>query len=491
MEEMNTDSDLVIKALEFLESRKYSNNLTEIIASLDVPDTTAEGISVLQFLFMEILKRRNMLISPTDNLKTETPLSKYVLWLQKSYKNVWKKLIGLMSHVTFSEQAMIALFALLKQEGKFPIVSPNKRVYYFPEARLKMILKKCFITKFHFSGVQNQLDEFTNFIDIAYYFWIITPKLLENLKGLNEKLISHILDILQKIPIPSENELKDLTEDLLFYKPKFKPKYTVLQESIQNLWNIILRWKCRNNNHKKTLMLLLDNIMPHLAKPILTMDYFMESLDSGGGIPLLALQGIFVLVKDHNLHLPVVLIASFVKRFSRLCLCAPPADIIVLSAFIGNLLIRHPTLKIMIQHPTIKSVPTDPFIENEENPYKTNAIESSLWELETLQQHILPDVSKAVSFIKRPFPKTEWDLTSLIGITYAQIFEKQSKKKIQKVSLTFEQPESLALPHTNYFSNEPRGFGGIDVISGCLGCCCKRVGSSLEATKDRSGIQRM
>lgn len=80
----------------------------------------------------------------------------------------------------------------------------------------QMILKKCFITKFHFSGVQNQLDEFTNFIDIAYYFWIITPKLLENLKGLNEKLISHILDILQKIPIPSENELKDLTEDLLF-----------------------------------------------------------------------------------------------------------------------------------------------------------------------------------------------------------------------------------------------------------------------------------
>lgn len=43
-----------------------------------------------------------------------------------------------MSHVTFSEQAMIALFALLKQEGKFPIVSPNKRVYYFPEARLKV-----------------------------------------------------------------------------------------------------------------------------------------------------------------------------------------------------------------------------------------------------------------------------------------------------------------------------------------------------------------
>lgn len=31
------------------------------------------------------------------------------------------------------------------------------------------------------------------------------------------------------------------------------------------------------------------------------------------------------------------------------------------------------------------------------------------------------------------------------------MFEKESKKKIEKASLTFEKPTSLALPRTNYF----------------------------------------
>lgn len=50
-----------------------------------------------------------------------------------------------------------------------------------------------------------------------------------------------------------------------------------------------------------------------------------------------------------------MLIASFIKRFSRLCLQAPPQDIIILSAFIKNLLIRHPTLKTLIHYSSEKS----------------------------------------------------------------------------------------------------------------------------------------
>lgn len=66
-------------------------------------------------------------------------------------------------------------------------------------------------------------------------------------------------------------------------------------------------------------------------------------------------------------------------------------------------------------------VSVDPFLEKEPDPLKTNALESSLWELETLQQHVLPSVSKAVSFINKPLPNTEWDLTSLIETTYEQV----------------------------------------------------------------------
>lgn len=60
------------------------------------------------------------------------------------------------------------------------------------------------------------------------------------------------------------------------------------------------------------------------------------------------------------------------------------------------------------------SVPADPFNEDENNPYKTNAIESSLWELESLQNHMLPKVSRAVSFINNPLPNTECDFLALL-----------------------------------------------------------------------------
>lgn len=45
--------------------------------------------------------------------------------------------------------------------------------------------------------------------------------------------------------------------------------------------------------------------------------------------------------------------AAFVKRMARLCLIAPPADIQIMVAFIGNLLIRHPSLKVLIQNDSL------------------------------------------------------------------------------------------------------------------------------------------
>lgn len=47
-------------------------------------------------------------------------------------------------------------------------------------------------------------------------------------------------------------------------------------------------------------------------------------------------------------HLPAVLVASFVKRLSRLSLNAPPAAIVVIIPFIYNMLRRHPSLMQMI-----------------------------------------------------------------------------------------------------------------------------------------------
>jgi U3 small nucleolar RNA-associated protein 19 len=47
-------------------------------------------------------------------------------------------------------------------------------------------------------------------------------------------------------------------------------------------------------------------------------------------------------------HLPVALLASFVKRLARLSLSAPPAAIVMIIPLTYNILKKHPALMVMI-----------------------------------------------------------------------------------------------------------------------------------------------
>lgn len=137
-----------------------------------------------------------------------------------------------------------------------------------------------------------------------------------------------------------------------------------------------------------------------------------------------------------------MLVAAFVKRLARLSLIAPPTDIQIMAVFVGNLLIRHPPLKVLIQNDSvgefkqflniiylikynIKYVQflagSDPYEFEEKDPLKSNALSSSLWELVSLKQHILPKVSKSVNFIFKKLPQVEWDMSELLDNTYESV----------------------------------------------------------------------
>jgi hypothetical protein len=45
---------------------------------------------------------------------------------------------------------------------------------------------------------------------------------------------------------------------------------------------------------------------------------------------------------------------------------------------------------------------------------KSHAIESSLWELQALQNHILPSIATAAKFINMPLPSIEWDMSKIL-----------------------------------------------------------------------------
>lgn len=168
---------------------------------------------------------------------------------------------------------------------------------------------------------------------------------------------------------------------------------------------------------------------------------------------MLALQGVFTLIQQHNLtypklyeklysmfepeifhtkfkarlfyladiflsssHLPENLVAAFVKRLARLSLVAPPQDIVTIVYFIGNLILRHPGLKRLICHPIGNEIPQDPYIMDERDPIQSNALESSLWEIASLQQHLIPSVAQAAKIIINPLPKGEWNLSNYLEI---------------------------------------------------------------------------
>ena len=206
------------------------------------------------------------------------------------------------------------------------------------------------------------------------------------------------------------------------------------------------------------------------------MDFLTDSYNMGGSISLLALSGLFQLINSKNLdypsfypklyslldadllhskhrsrflrllntflsstHLPASLIASFIKRLSRLALFAPPAAIVAIVPYVYNLLKEHPTCTFMIHRRpfppdtlSTENLGNDPFDMSEPNPELTHAIHSSLWELESLQSHYHPNVASLTRIISEPFTKQQYNLEDFLDHGYASMVDSELGKEAKK-----------------------------------------------------------
>ncbi|RDB30772.1 hypothetical protein Hypma_005736 [Hypsizygus marmoreus] len=210
-------------------------------------------------------------------------------------------------------------------------------------------------------------------------------------------------------------------------------------------------------------------VLPHLTRPVLVMDWVGASVDYGGTVGLLALNALFVLMKDYNLdypsfytrlyafldrdvlhlkhrarffrmtelflsstHLPANLLASFIKRLSRLSLTAPPAAIVMVIPFTYNILKRHPALMTMIHRTDVEDSSDDPFLPLEPNPLNTQAQLSSLWELVSHRSHYHAAVSTLAKIFSEAFTKPSYAMEDFLDHTYSTLFETEANRKIKK-----------------------------------------------------------
>ncbi|RHZ61656.1 hypothetical protein Glove_346g70 [Diversispora epigaea] len=252
-------------------------------------------------------------------------------------------------------------------------------------------------------------------------------------------------------------------------------------------WLALLKLPMTQELYKKVLLIMHKKIIPYMSQPIMLMDFLTESYNAGGAISILALNGLFTLINEHNLdypdfykklynlfdrnlmhvkyrarffrlvdlflsstHLPVQLVASFIKRMSRLSLTSPPHGIVIIMPMIYNLIRRHPSCMVLIHRPSDSTSSTsdesDPYDFDEPDPMKSNAIDSSLWEMKTLQNHYFPNIATLAKIFQEKFTKISYNLEDFLDHTYTSLFETEtkrnkSKKNPKKLALAFEKPK--------------------------------------------------
>lgn len=235
----------------------------------------------------------------------------------------------------------------------------------------------------------------------------------------------------------------------------------------QEVWFAIFQLDMNKHQRTQLLKVMVHKVLPWINALERMMDFFTDSFNNGGEMSLLALSGLFHLIQERNLdypsfyqklysllddqllqskhrsrffrlletfmastHLPAALVASFIKRLSRLALEAPPSGIVVVIPWVYNMFKLHPSCTYMMHRESRDEEEEreweeygaeDPFDMTEPNPMETGAIDSCVWELGTLQSHYHPNVATLAKIISEQFTKQQYSLEDFLDYSYNSV----------------------------------------------------------------------
>jgi U3 small nucleolar RNA-associated protein 19 len=102
--------------------------------------------------------------------------------------------------------------------------------------------------------------------------------------------------------------------------------------------------------------------------------------------------------------------------------------------------IRDPTLKETLEEEGME----DPFDMTEPDPILTEAIESSVWELEALQNHYHPNVATLAKIISEQFTKRSYHLEDFLDHSYTALLDVELNRDLKKdPEVEFEIPKRI------------------------------------------------
>ncbi|KAF2199635.1 nucleolar complex protein-like protein [Delitschia confertaspora ATCC 74209] len=504
-EELDHQAEILQLEAQIVESRRHYNNIATLLQK-----ATGQGEKNEILAAVALCRVFSRLMSAGDMTKSKgMPESEVVIvqWLKDRYKEY----VTLLLEEHFQSEsgakqstALALLMRLVKQES-------GQKDFNWKRSHLRRVVEGL-LTLPEGDSIRQEFAEkyLTKFDDVRYHTLESISSAMEyEYKEPTASLVKAngltLLMALENAPAS-----KDDLDNFFGERPtQSKSQLFSLQSHkarAQEAWLAVLRSGLSKEQRKTVLGAFTHQIAPWFQQVEMLMDFLTDSYNVGGATSLLALSGLYYLMSEKNLdypsffqklysllddtllhskhrsrffrlldtfmsstHLPAALVASFIKRLARLALHGPPAGIVVVVPWIYNMFKRHPTCTFMIHReirdPEIKKEleaegMDDPFDMEEEDPMLTDAIESSLWEIETLQFHYHPNVATLAKIISEQFTKRSYNLEDFLDHSYNALLEAELDRDLKKPPVVeYEIPKRI-------FSADEGGTGPLGELLG-------------------------
>ncbi|KAH7087168.1 CBF/Mak21 family-domain-containing protein [Paraphoma chrysanthemicola] len=474
---------------QIVESRKHYNNIATLLQLARQPEADNEAPILAAVALCRVFSR---LLATGDMVRSKgmgEAEAVIVSWLKERYKDFVDLLLNdflRSEHGPKQSVALTLLMRLVKEESKAP-------KYNIKTGPLPRLVEALLLLPLDDPSRDEFADKyFKQYDDIRFFtFKAVKTVLDSDLELPTRTLVTanslSLLSTLEEVP----NSSGDIEN--FYTQPQAKNPITSLRaykEKAQEAWLVTMRAGLTKDQRKSILTAFAHRIAPWFQQPEMLMDFLTDSYDVGGATSLLALSGLYYLISEKNLdypsfylklysllddgllhskhrsrffrlldtfmsstHLPAALVASFIKRLSRLALHGPPAGIVVVIPWVYNMFKRHPACTFMmhreIRDPARKQQleeegMSDPFDMAESDPMLSNAIESSVWELEALQTHYHPNVATLAKIIAEQFTKRSYNLEDFLDHSYTALLDVELDRDLKKdPEVEFEIPKRI------------------------------------------------
>jgi U3 small nucleolar RNA-associated protein 19 len=372
-------------------------------------------------------------------------------------------------------------FKVMEEAGKAELSKTeanSSHVYEYPKEVFGLICRRVFSIQDPIkSGALDSLLEAAvcQYGDLRFHAYDLFPAILKEAQSSPnfDELAARVLTILTEVEVEKKfrQTLVPLPESWTKKTPiKCKADH---KSAYTTCWLTILALIPASSLslHKRILAVLDDAVIPSMTRPQLLIDYLTDAFNAGGIISLLALSSLFTLIRKHNLDypsffeklyslldqrvlhisyrrrflrllntfmqstmLPSYVVAAYVKRVSRLALYAPASSILWVLPFCYNMLKQHPTCRVMIHREGVADVQSDPYNSDEPDLKACRALDSSLWDLQSLAKHHCAAVSRLAGIFSERFTKPLYDLDAFVdangydGMVEAELGHRWSKR---------------------------------------------------------------